>query len=106
MNRSFLDVTLGLLNAGQVLEVSMAKPLADKKPDHSHRSGGGPNYPLPSYGGGYMGDPYGVYIRWQAGSSPAYNQVIQPNLSDNHKSLICDCNALFFFISVIFFGSQ
>ncbi|CAD6246445.1 unnamed protein product [Miscanthus lutarioriparius] len=55
---------------GQVLEVSMAKPLADKKPDHSHRSGGGPNYPLPPYGGGYMGDPYGAY----GGGSPAYNQ--------------------------------
>jgi heterogeneous nuclear ribonucleoprotein R len=48
----------------------MAKPLSDKKPDHSHRSGGGPNYPLPSYGG-YMGDPYGAY----GGSGPAYNQV-------------------------------
>ncbi|CAD6266360.1 unnamed protein product [Miscanthus lutarioriparius] len=55
---------------GQVLEVSMAKPLADKKPDHSHRSGGGPNYPLPPYGGGYMGDPYGAY----GGGGPAYNQ--------------------------------
>ncbi|XP_062191779.1 heterogeneous nuclear ribonucleoprotein Q [Phragmites australis] len=54
---------------GQVLEVSMAKPLADKKPDHSHRPGGGPNYPLPPYGGGYMGDPYGAY-----GGGPAYNQ--------------------------------
>ncbi|CAL5008942.1 unnamed protein product [Urochloa decumbens] len=57
---------------GQVLEVSMAKPLADKKPDHSHRSGGGPSYPLPPYGGGggYMGDPYGAY----GGGGPAYNQ--------------------------------
>ncbi|AQK51052.1 RNA-binding (RRM/RBD/RNP motifs) family protein [Zea mays] len=56
---------------GQVLEVSMAKPLADKKPDHSHRPGGGPNYPLPPYGGGgYMGDPYGAY----GGGGPAYNQ--------------------------------
>ncbi|KXG24270.1 heterogeneous nuclear ribonucleoprotein R isoform X2 [Sorghum bicolor] len=59
---------------GQVLEVSMAKPLADKKPDHSHRSGGGPNYPLPPYGGGggYMGDPYGAY--GGGGGGPAYNQ--------------------------------
>jgi len=55
---------------GQVLEVSMAKPLADKKPDHSHRPGGGPSYPLPPYGGGYMGDPYGAY----GGGGPAYNQ--------------------------------
>lgn len=52
----------------------MAKPLADKKPDHSHRSGGGPSYPLPPYGGGgYMGDPYGAY----GGGGPAYNQVSQ-----------------------------
>jgi hypothetical protein len=50
----------------------MAKPLSDKKPDHSHRSGGGPNYPLPSYGG-YMRDPYGAY----GGGGPAYNQVSQ-----------------------------
>ncbi|TVU49188.1 hypothetical protein EJB05_00486 [Eragrostis curvula] len=57
---------------GQVLEVSMAKPLSDKKPDHSHRSGGGPSYPLPSYGGGYMGDPYGAY--GGGGGGPAYNQ--------------------------------
>ena len=51
----------------------MAKPLADKKPDHSHRpGGGGPSYPLPPYGGGgYMGDPYGAY----GGGGPAYNQV-------------------------------
>ncbi|KAJ1266944.1 hypothetical protein BS78_07G018700 [Paspalum vaginatum] len=55
---------------GQVLEVSMAKPLADKKPDHSHRPGGGPSYPLPPYGGAYMGDPYGAY----GGGGPAYNQ--------------------------------
>jgi len=57
---------------GNVLEVSMAKPLADKKPDHSHRpGGGGPSYPLPPYGGGgYMGDPYGAY----GGGGPAYNQ--------------------------------
>jgi heterogeneous nuclear ribonucleoprotein R len=48
----------------------MAKPLSDKKPDHSHRPGGGPNYPLPSYGS-YMGDPYGAY----GGGGPAYNQV-------------------------------
>lgn len=48
----------------------MAKPLSDKKPDHSHRPGGGPNYPLPSYSG-YMGDPYGAY----GGGGPAYNQV-------------------------------
>jgi heterogeneous nuclear ribonucleoprotein R len=51
----------------------MAKPLADKMPDHSHRPGGGPNYPLPLYGGGYMGDPYGAY----GGGGPAYNQVSQ-----------------------------
>jgi len=56
---------------GQVLEVSMAKPLSEKKPDHSHMSGGAPNYPLPPYGGGgYMGDPYGAY----GGGGPAYNQ--------------------------------
>jgi len=56
---------------GQVLEVSMAKPLSEKKPDHSQRSGGAPNYPLPPYGGGgYMGDPYGAY----GGGGPAYNQ--------------------------------
>ncbi|KAK3140181.1 hypothetical protein QOZ80_5AG0397190 [Eleusine coracana subsp. coracana] len=54
---------------GQVLEVSMAKPLSEKKPDHSHRSGGGPNYPLPPYGG-YASDPYGAY----GGGGPAYNQ--------------------------------
>ena len=92
MNRSFLDVTLGLLHAGQVLEVSMAKPLADKKPDHSHRSGGGPNYPLPPYGGGYMGDPYGAY----GGSGPAYNQVIQPNHSDNRMFAILQCVILLY----------
>jgi hypothetical protein len=92
MNRNILDLTLGLLNAGQVLEVSMAKPLADKKPDHSHRSGGGPNYPLPSYGGGYMGDPYGAY----GGGSPAYNQVIQPNRSDNHIFAILQCVILLY----------
>ncbi|KAL6623460.1 hypothetical protein ACP70R_033339 [Stipagrostis hirtigluma subsp. patula] len=55
---------------GQALEVSMAKPLGDKKPEHSHRPGGGPSYPLPPYGGGYMGDPYGAY----GGGGPAYNQ--------------------------------
>jgi hypothetical protein len=50
----------------------MAKPLSDKKLDHSHRPGGGPNYPLPSYGS-YMGDPYGAY----GGGGPEYNQVSQ-----------------------------
>lgn len=54
---------------GQVLEVSMAKPLSDKKPDHSVRPGGPPNYPLPPYGG-YMGDPYGAY----GGGGPGFNQ--------------------------------
>ncbi|CAM0910786.1 unnamed protein product [Alopecurus aequalis] len=54
---------------GQVLEVSMAKPLGDKKPDHSFKPGGAPNYPLPPYGGGYMGDPYGAY-----GGGPGFNQ--------------------------------
>ncbi|TVU43657.1 hypothetical protein EJB05_10143 [Eragrostis curvula] len=54
---------------GQALEVSMAKPLSDKKPDHSHRPGGGPSYPRPPYGGGHMGDPYGSY-----GGGPAFNQ--------------------------------
>uniref|UniRef100_J3N0Y7 RRM domain-containing protein n=1 Tax=Oryza brachyantha TaxID=4533 RepID=J3N0Y7_ORYBR len=54
---------------GQVLEVSMAKPLADKKPDHSVRPGGAPNFPLPPYGG-YMGDPYGAY----GGGGPGFNQ--------------------------------
>jgi hypothetical protein len=84
---------LGLLDAGQVLEVSMAKPLADKKPDHSHRPGGGPNYPLPPYGGGgYMGDPYGAY----GGGGPAYNQVIQPNHSDNHMYAILHCVILLY----------
>ncbi|KAK1609692.1 hypothetical protein QYE76_033365 [Lolium multiflorum] len=53
---------------GQVLEVSMAKPLGDKKPDHSYKAGGAPNYPLPPYGG-YMGDPYGAY-----GGGPGFNQ--------------------------------
>jgi len=53
---------------GQMLEVSMAKPLGDKKPDHSFKPGGGPNYPLPPYGG-YMGDPYGAY-----GGGPGFNQ--------------------------------
>jgi len=80
-----------MLNAGQVLEVSMAKPLSEKKPDHSHMSGGAPNYPLPPYGGGgYMGDPYGAY----GGGGPAYNQVNQPNHSDNHISVILQCNYL------------
>lgn len=53
---------------GQVLEVSMAKPLSDKKPDHSFKPGGAPSYPLPPYGG-YMGDPYGAY-----GGGPGFNQ--------------------------------
>lgn len=53
---------------GQALEVSMAKPLGDKKPDHSFKPGGAPNYPLPAYGG-YMGDPYGAY-----GGGPGFNQ--------------------------------
>lgn len=71
----------------------MAKPLADKKPDHSHRPGGGPNYPLPPYGGGgYMGDPYGAY----GGGGPAYNQVIQPNHSDNHMYAILHCVILLY----------
>uniref|UniRef100_A0A0D9XQW6 RRM domain-containing protein n=1 Tax=Leersia perrieri TaxID=77586 RepID=A0A0D9XQW6_9ORYZ len=56
---------------GQVLEVSMAKPLGDKKPDHSFKPGGAPNFPLPPYGG-YMGDPYGAY--GGAGGSPGFNQ--------------------------------
>ncbi|KAL5223334.1 hypothetical protein ABZP36_028047 [Zizania latifolia] len=54
---------------GQVLEVSMAKPLGDKKPDQSFKPGGAPNFPLPPYGG-YMGDPYGAY----GGGGPGYNQ--------------------------------
>uniref|UniRef100_A0A0E0B7Y0 RRM domain-containing protein n=1 Tax=Oryza glumipatula TaxID=40148 RepID=A0A0E0B7Y0_9ORYZ len=54
---------------GQVLEVSMAKPLGDKKPDHSFKPGGAPNFPLPPYGG-YMGDPYGAY----GGGGPGFNQ--------------------------------
>jgi len=53
---------------GQVLEVSMAKPLSDKKPDHSFKPGGAPSYHLPPYGG-YMGDPYGAY-----GGGPGFNQ--------------------------------
>ena len=32
--------------------------------------------------------------------------VVQPNHLDNHKSHIYECNVLFFFISIIFFGSQ
>jgi hypothetical protein len=56
----------------------MAKPLSDKKPEHAHRPGGGPSYPRPPYGGGYMGDPYGAY-----GGGPAFNQVYQNNHSDN-----------------------
>ena len=32
--------------------------------------------------------------------------VVQPNHLDNHKLQIYECNALFFFISIIFFGSQ
>ena len=48
----------------------MAKPLGDKKPDHSFKPGGAPSYPLPPYGGGYMGDPYGAY-----GGGPGFNQV-------------------------------
>ncbi|GJN39836.1 hypothetical protein PR202_gb28982 [Eleusine coracana subsp. coracana] len=56
--------------SSQVLDVSMAKPLSDKKPDHPHRPGGGPSHPRPPYGGGgYMGDPYGAY-----GGGPAFNQ--------------------------------
>ncbi|KAF0930952.1 hypothetical protein E2562_038362 [Oryza meyeriana var. granulata] len=54
---------------GQMLEVSMAKPLGDKKPDHSFKPGGAPNFPLPPYGG-YMGDPYGAY----GGGGPGFNQ--------------------------------
>uniref|UniRef100_A0A0E0R6F2 RRM domain-containing protein n=1 Tax=Oryza rufipogon TaxID=4529 RepID=A0A0E0R6F2_ORYRU len=54
---------------GQVLEVSMAKPLGDKKPDHSFKPAGAPNFPLPPYGG-YMGDPYGAY----GGGGPGFNQ--------------------------------
>ncbi|KAF0895294.1 hypothetical protein E2562_008604 [Oryza meyeriana var. granulata] len=54
---------------GQVLEVSMAKPIGDKKPDHSFKHAGAPNFPLPPYGG-YMGDPYGAY----GGGGPGYNQ--------------------------------
>jgi heterogeneous nuclear ribonucleoprotein R len=61
-NTCIRELTLGSLkNAGQVLEVSMARPLADKKLDHSHRPGGGPNYPLPPFGGDYMENPYGAY---------------------------------------------
>lgn len=60
----------------------MAKPLSDKKPDHSHRPGGGPSYPRPSYGGGgYMGDPYGAY-----GGGPSFNQVCQTNNHSGNKS--------------------
>ncbi|KAJ6839035.1 heterogeneous nuclear ribonucleoprotein R [Iris pallida] len=46
---------------GQVIEVVLAKPQADKKFDHaSYKSGHSPNYPqYPSYG--YGGDPYGAY---------------------------------------------
>uniref|UniRef100_A0A0E0J0B3 RRM domain-containing protein n=1 Tax=Oryza nivara TaxID=4536 RepID=A0A0E0J0B3_ORYNI len=54
---------------GQVLEVSMAKPLGDKKPDHSFKPAGAPNFPLPPYGA-YMGDPYGAY----GGGGPGFNQ--------------------------------
>jgi hypothetical protein len=50
----------------------MAKPLGDKKPDHSFKPGGAPNFPLPPYGG-YMGDPYGAY----GGGGPGFNQVNQ-----------------------------
>jgi hypothetical protein len=32
--------------------------------------------------------------------------VVQSNHLDNHKSRIYECNVLFFFISIIFFGSQ
>jgi heterogeneous nuclear ribonucleoprotein R len=54
---------LGLLNGDQVLEVLMTKAVADKESDHSHCPRGGPNYPLPPYGGGggYMADLYGSY---------------------------------------------
>uniref|UniRef100_J3N788 RRM domain-containing protein n=1 Tax=Oryza brachyantha TaxID=4533 RepID=J3N788_ORYBR len=55
---------------GQVLEVSMAKPIADKKPDHSFKPAGAPNFPLPY--GGYMRDPYGAY----GGGGPGYNQTM------------------------------
>ncbi|CAL9058037.1 heterogeneous nuclear ribonucleoprotein Q [Musa acuminata AAA Group] len=45
---------------GHVLEVSLAKPQADKKPEHAAKPGLIPNLPsYPPYG--YSGDPYGAY---------------------------------------------
>ncbi|RZR86173.1 hypothetical protein BHM03_00013319 [Ensete ventricosum] len=45
---------------GHVLEVSLAKPQADKKPEHAAKPGIIPNLPsYPPYG--YSGDPYGAY---------------------------------------------
>ncbi|CAL9098558.1 unnamed protein product [Musa textilis] len=45
---------------GHVLEVSLAKPQADKKPEHGAKPGLIPNLPsYPPYG--YSGDPYGAY---------------------------------------------
>ena len=47
--------------AGQVLEVVLAKPQSDKKPDgaYSHISGSHPNHLLHAGYGSYGGSPYG-----------------------------------------------
>jgi hypothetical protein len=69
----------------------MAKPLSDKKPDHSFKAGGAPNYPLPPYGG-YMGDPYGAY-----GGGPGFNQV-------NAKYLLVEHHTCYvFFVALLIF---
>uniref|UniRef100_A0A0E0B7K9 Uncharacterized protein n=2 Tax=Oryza glumipatula TaxID=40148 RepID=A0A0E0B7K9_9ORYZ len=71
---------------GQVLEVSMAKPLGDKKPDHSFKPAGAPNFSLPPYGG-YMGDPYGAY----GGGGPGFNQMTSTSWNEdgpNGNSLV------------------
>ncbi|URE42424.1 hypothetical protein MUK42_14067 [Musa troglodytarum] len=50
----------GKRTLGHVLEVSLAKPQADKKPEHGAKPGLIPNLPsYPPYG--YSGDPYGAY---------------------------------------------
>ncbi|KAJ6802263.1 heterogeneous nuclear ribonucleoprotein R [Iris pallida] len=83
---------------GQVIEVVLAKPQADKKSDHaSYKSGHTPNYPQypsygyggdPSYGTGYGSAGFGQPMIYGRGPMPAGMRMVPMVLPDGRLGYV------------------